>query len=292
MVAGFGRRRCGARQEEPHDHDVGAAVRHRQFMGAASQEIWRRRSVNGITHLGLQLWVPSADGGLERSSHYGAISDASIKQFVRWGHSKGIKVMLTVYNGDNGWDWNLATNAFDTNKAKFVKALVAEMKHMGLDGIDVDLEGPGVDAADHQTAYINFIKALRKALRADGKVLTVDSFHYIWNAPNQTWWPQLFPLVDGITSMGYDDLGVHGTGYQAYDFQKMTAGRWVHKLMIGTPSYSANWLGDDAQTQVNWFLHAGTVGMGIWDAQMGVQVGVTAWQTPGIWKVLKKIRAQ
>jgi hypothetical protein len=247
---------------------------------------------NGITHLGLQFWVPAPDGGLARSTHYGTISDATIKQFITWAHKNDIKVLLTVFNGDNGWDWPLATNAFDKNKTKFVNALIAEMKRMKLDGIDVDLEGPGVEANDHQVAYLNFIKALSKKVRALDKVLTIDSFHYIYNAPNQTWWSSLFPHVDAITSMGYDDLGIHGSGYQAYDFQKQAAGRNVAKLLIGTPSFSAHWLGDDAQVQVNWFLHAGKVGMGIWDAQMGSQVGVTAWQTRGIWNVLKKIRAQ
>lgn len=247
---------------------------------------------NGITQLGLQFWVPTSTGGLARATRYGTITDDTIKQFIKWGHRNGVKVVLTVFNGENDFDWSLATNAFDTNRNKFVKALIKEMKHMRLDGIDVDLEGPGVEADDHQTAYLNFIKVLSKKVHAEDKILTVDSFHYIYNAPNQTWWPTLFRYVDGITSMGYDDLGVHGSGYQAYDFQKMAAGRNVHKLMIGTPSFSGFWLGDNAQTQVNWFLHAGTVGMGIWDAQMGRQVPVAAWQTRDIWKVLKAIRAQ
>ncbi|HEX2871381.1 MAG TPA: hypothetical protein VHP33_09000 [Polyangiaceae bacterium] len=66
--------------------------------------------------------------------------------------------------------------------------------------------------ADRQS-YLAFVQTLSSKLRPLGKTLTLDSFHSKWNAPNWDWWPALLPLVDGITSMGYETSGM-GVDYQ------------------------------------------------------------------------------
>jgi hypothetical protein len=245
---------------------------------------------DALTHLGLQFWVPTASGGLERSSRYGVISDGTIARLRGFGHAHGIKVMLTVYNGEWGWDWALAKGAFGDNRAAFVEALVAEMQALGLDGIDIDLEGAGMDpTAEDKAAYLAFIKALRKRLRPLGKELVVDSFSYVWNAPNTTWWPDLLPLVDGLVSMGYQETGRGAPGWQSYAWQRKAAGSHADKLLLGMPSDREAWLGKTAVQQIAWAMPVERkVGIAVWDAQNPS----AAWRTRAVWKRLKAIRNQ
>jgi hypothetical protein len=246
---------------------------------------------NAITHLGLQFWVPAADGGLARSSRYGTITDAIIQDFVAWGHANGIKVMLCVYTGESGWDWPLAKNAFKTNRGKFINALIAEMQARNLDGIDVDLEGldtdnPGIHG--DKGAYVTFIRDLSQRVHARNKQITLDTFHYIYNGPNQNWWASLFPLVDGITSMGYADLGRNAPTWQSYAAQKAKARQHSAKLLIGAPSDVSSWQGNNALTHAKWFNlpAAGRTGVSIWDAR---NLG-SAWRSQAVWQELKQVR--
>jgi hypothetical protein len=245
---------------------------------------------DALTHIGLQFWVPTERGGLARSSRYGTIDDATIVRLRDFGHDNGIKVMLTVYNGEWGWDWARAKGAFGDNRAAFVDALVAEMQALGLDGIDIDLEGPGMDpTAEDKAAYLAFIKALRKRLRPLGKELVVDSFSYIWNAPNTTWWPELLPLVDGLVTMGYQEIGRGAPDWQSYAWQRKAAGRHADKLLLGMPSDRDAWLGKTAVQQIAWAMPTERkVGVAIWDAQNPA----AAWRTRAVWKRLKTIRDQ
>lgn len=257
---------------------------------------------NSLTHLGLQFWVPktrTVNGkevtrvGQVSRADYGTISDATIAQFVRWGNRNKVKTLLTIYNGENGWDWELARKAFDpANMNGFVNALIAEMEAYDLDGVDVDIEGSGITPTqDDKRNYLAFIRKLSEKLRTRGKQLTVDTFPFKWNAPHWDWWSQLFPHVDGITSMGYDDLGRDPpteAEWRAYAAQKAKAGANAHKLMIGMPSYLESWQGSTAVSQVQWFLsaEAGDVGIGIWDAQNQAE----AWNTEAVWRKIKKVR--
>jgi hypothetical protein len=250
---------------------------------------------NALTHLGLQFWVPTQGGGVTRATRYGAISDATIAEFRTWGRRNGVKILLTVYNGENGWDWALAKQAFGDNKSTFIDALIPEMEQHGLDGVDVDLEGPGMDATeDDKTKYVAFIKGLSGKLRNRDKHLVLDSFSYVWNAPNTTWWPDLFRYVDGIVSMGYESIGLAqpsaGEGiWQSYEWQRTTAGKQAHKLLLGMPSHLDSWRGNTAVEQIAWAKpKRQKVGVAIWDAQNAAAL----WRTPEVWRQLRAIREQ
>jgi hypothetical protein len=159
------------------------------------------------------------------------------------------------------------------------------MERLDLDGIDIDLEGPGSFDAD-QEPFVAFMTELSKALHTRGKQLTVDSFCYIWNAPNQSWWPALFPLVDALASMGYQDSGVNAPEWRAYAAQKKAAGSSSAKLQIGMPSHRGQWQGNTALEQIAWVGKDATVGIAIWDAQLSAP----AWRTPQVWQALQQIR--
>jgi hypothetical protein len=239
---------------------------------------------NAITHLALQFWIPGADGSVGTTPKYSAISDETISFFTRWGHAHGIRVMLCVYNALESWDWSLAHSAFAGHSKEFADALVAEAERRGLDGVDIDLEGLG-SFDDDKDAFVSFIRDLSGKLHARGKQLTVDSFAYRWNAPNQTWWQDLLPLVDGLTSMGYAETGLDGDDWRGYASQKAAAGADATKLLLAVPSDKDEWQNHPALDQMDWIAADGGVGAAIWDAQLDGP----AWRQNDIWAKIRKI---
>src|SRR5277367_961306 len=102
------------------------------------QEIEGLGPKDALTHLALQFWLPTREGGVEKTPKYGAISDATIIEFRDWAHQHGIRAMLCVYNSVDSWDWSLAQAGFAEHREQFVHTLVAETERLGLDGIDID----------------------------------------------------------------------------------------------------------------------------------------------------------
>lgn len=239
---------------------------------------------DGLTHLALQFWAPTKEGGVERVKRYDEISDATVAEFRDWGHAHGVQVMLCVYNGVQSWDWKLARAAFADHPAEFAAALVSEVDRLGLDGVDIDLEGTGAHEADKE-AFVGFVRDLSGRLHAKKKQVTVDSFSYLWNAPNQGWWKDLLPLVDGLTSMGYDEIGAKAPEWRAFSAQEAAAGADVGKLLIGMPAGRDRWRGSQALEHLRWVSEKGKAGVALWD----VQLRGSAWRTREAWTMLKQI---
>jgi hypothetical protein len=160
-----------------------------------------------------------------------------------------------------------------------------EVERLQLDGVDVDLEGNGSFEADRE-AFVAFIRKLSERLRAKDRHLTVDTFSYKWNAPNQTWWKDLLPHVDALTTMGYEEIGSMAPEWRGYAAQKAAAGEHASKLMIGLPSGRNEWRGNSALEHLQWLKADGEVGVSFWDAQ----VKGAAWQKPEVWQALGDIR--
>ncbi len=239
---------------------------------------------DALTHLALQFWVPTKQGGIEQVK-FDEVTDSAITELRDWGHQHGIRVLLCVFNGAQTWDWPLAQAAFAQHPDTFVKSLVTEMERLDLDGIDIDLEGNGSFDTDKES-FVSFMTALSKRLHDRGKHLTVDSFAYVWNAPNQSWWNDLFPLVDALTTMGYQETGSTAPKWQAYAAQKKAAGSYAARLQIGMPSGKAEWLGNTALEQLEWLHKDASTGIAIWDAQLRSP----AWQTSAVWQAIQGIR--
>ena len=242
---------------------------------------------DALTHLGLQFWVPTKDGGIARAGRANETSDAAIAEFRDWGRANGVRVLLCIYNGTRGWDWLLARAGFAEHPEKFINALIAEVDRLQLDGVDVDLEGNGSFDAD-KAAYVAFIRKLSKRLHAQGRHLTVDTFSYKWHAPNQAWWKELLPHVDGLTTMGYEELGATASEWRGYAFQKSAAGWRASRLMIGLPAGRNEWRGNTLMEHLHWLKKDGKVGVSFWDAQ----VKADAWRKAEVWKMLGEIRGR
>ena len=241
---------------------------------------------NGLTHMGLQFWRPTEEGRIELVDDFKSIYDSTIINFRKWGQTHGIKVLLCIYNGTrDGWNWDLAKNAFETHRKQFIKTLVSETVRLNLDGVDIDFEGKGKLDGDTEV-FVSFIKELSSALKAKGKELTVDSFAYKWNAPNQGWWKLLLPYVDALHVMGYSETGSKSTSWRSYDFLKAAAGKYSSKLLIGVPSHASNWEKASVQEHLEWIVTDPSVGLAIWDAQLKD----SKWRTQEIWQTISRIR--
>ncbi|MDB5049645.1 MAG: hypothetical protein JWO30_2716 [Fibrobacteres bacterium] len=262
----------------PYKVDQSKAMLQKDFGGVGMKD--------GLTWLALQFWVTNGPNVVQDGNVAGAGFDDKVKWFRDWGHANGIKVTLCVTDFVGDWNWPEARRSFLDNRAAFVKSLVAEADRLGLDGVELDLEGNLEATAADVSGFIAFSAELAAALHPKGKTVTVASFAAQWNAPNWKWWPELMKSVDGVTSMGYEKTGRNSNNGYNYADQKKQAIP-PYKLMIGMPGYFGSWEGNTAAEQLDWAVQDGEVGVGIWDC--GLDNG--AWQTAAVWKQLAKIRA-
>ena len=219
------------------------------------------------------------------ATKFDRLTDDLVLEWRDWCHAHGARALLCVYNGEEKWDWGLARNAFITSREAFTAALLAETERLGLDGIDVDLEGNGAFDAD-RAAYVSFIGGLSAGLHAQGRQLFADSFAYVWNAPNQQWWPDLFPLVDGVSSMGYEETGARSDGWRGYASETAAAGKSPGKLLLGVPTHLESWQETTLAEHLGWFVKNSGPGVALWDAQFRA----ASWRTPDLWLLLQKLQ--
>jgi hypothetical protein len=237
-------------------------------------------AADGISRLALQFWI--TNGG---SLTLDTVSEADITWFHDWARQHGVQILLCVDNYvGSGWNWGEAERSFKDNGPAFAASIVSEVSKRDFDGVDLDLEGIVDPSADDQTAYTQLAQTLATALHPLGKVVTVDSFFAQYNAPNWNWWPGLLPIVDGITSMGYDQSGL-GVDYQALTDHSMPS---PQKLTLGVPGYQDTWQGNTVTEQLAWIVNQGQIGIGIWDASLGAP----GWQTQDVWTQLKTVKAR
>ncbi len=267
-----------------------------------------------MTRLGLQFWNPSADGkGLVFAPVDATgrpVTAADVRQLQRWARSHGVQPLLTVYNNSqviNRWDWQWARRAFAEHPEEFGAALVAAVDKWELDGVDLDLEGEGDFSAD-RPAYAAFVHQLAAALKAKGKILTVDSFHSpCANAPNMRWWSDWVGDVATIHSMGYEDLYEGskatftpegkpvcegGATLFRYSWQLdygMKAGYRRDQIVMGMPTWVDNWgsggIGPGVVDHLREVRALGA-GVGLWD----MQLAAPGWARAGTWEAVQALR--
>jgi hypothetical protein len=267
-----------------------------------------------MTRIGLQFWNPSADGTGVVLAPVDAtgkpVNAASIKQLTRWARSHGVQPLLTVYNNSqvvNRWDWQWARRAFAEHPEEFSAALVAAVDQWELDGVDLDLEGEGDFTAD-RAAYAAFVHQLAAALKAKGKLLTIDSFHSPCdNAPNMRWWSDWAGDVATIHSMGYEDLYEgskatftpegkpiceNGAALFRYSWQLdygIKAGYRRDQIVMGMPTWIDTWgsggMGPGVVDHLREVRALGA-GVGLWD----MQLAAAGWGKPATWEAVQALR--
>jgi len=267
-----------------------------------------------MTRLGLQFWNPSNDGKGVVLAPVDAtgkpVTAASVKLVAQWARAHNVQPLLTVYNNSqvvNRWDWQWARRAFAEHPDEFAAALVSAVDKWDLDGVDLDLEGEGDFTAD-RPAYAAFVHQLAAALKAKGKLLTVDSFHSPCdNAPNMRWWSDWVGDVATIHSMGYEDLYEgsnasftpegrpvceNGATLFRYSWQLdwgVKAGYRRDQIVMGMPTWVDSWgsggIGPGVVDHLREVRALGG-GVGLWD----MQLSATGWNKPATWDAVQALR--
>ncbi|MGM0444086.1 MAG: glycoside hydrolase family 18 protein, partial [Fibrobacterota bacterium] len=252
---------------------------------------------DGLTHVALQFWGPdTSDGSIRYVTHeWQTPTDADVQRIRDNMQSAGVKAMLCVYNNNGTWNWDLVEPILTdpAKRSNFVASLTAEMVRLNLDGVEVDLEYPhGTTANYNQSEFYTFIEELTDSVQAHGGEVTVATFAADWSEPKQSWWNDLISRgVAGVTSMGYEEIGMSAAGWAAYSSQTAAINE-PGKLMLGMPTYAGgSWQGNTTYEQVSWAVDNG-VGIGIWDASLADGAGNAepSWRTAEIWNKIAEIK--
>ncbi len=143
-----------------------------------------------LTHINIAFENPDASGNLSWNS-----GNTSL---IEKAHANGVKVLVSIGGGSESESATARANYFslisDANRAGFISKMKSYITSHNFDGIDVDLEGPAINAD-----YGNFVKGLSDSLKPCGK------------------------LVTSALSQGYGGTNVPATAFQYFDFVNIMA---------------------------------------------------------------------
>jgi hypothetical protein len=267
-----------------------------------------------MTRVGLQFWNPNMDGtGLVLTPVDGTgkpVTAADIRRLQRWARQHGVQALLSVFNNSQvieRWDWAMARHAFADHREAFITALVAAVDAWQLDGVDLDFEGEGDFSAD-RPAYAAFVHELASALKARGKLLTIDSSHNpCIDAPNMRWWSDWVGDVATIHSMGAQDVYEGNTDPFTPEGQAVCAGgaallrySWQvdygmrmgyrrDQIVVGMPTWVDSWgRGGQGTGVVDHLREVRSTGAGI--GLTDLQLSAPGWTRPGTWEAIQSLR--
>jgi len=158
---------------------------------------------------------------------------------------------MCITNWNPSWDWPVAVDCFKTNQAAFIDNVIAKVQAEGFDGVDLDFEASS--GTSYQTDFAVFIKALATRLHALGKVLSIDSFPYIWNNVNVTWWKDWVGYMDFINGMQYQGGENDPNIYYHWSWrqdQGTSVGYKASQIMLSFPGWMDTWTGGSMGTDL------------------------------------------
>lgn len=218
-----------------------------------------RTHLPSFTHFNLSFANPDANGAFVRDGSLTCMIGASgsgvtvdsLRTRIAKLQKGGAKVLVSVGGGlipDCSGDWK-ALLAPD-KRAATAAALVALADQLGLDGVDIDLEGELLTAIDRAGNYVPFIEALSVALKARGKLLTCATASYEGG---------MIPAAsiryfDLVNIMSYDAIGPSwgqaGAEHSAYAMAQRDLELWLargvasDRLVLGVPFYGYGFGGE------------------------------------------------
>lgn len=155
---------------------------------------------SGLTHLVVGRVVPAADGSLDTTFDVGSDGPAAAKDLGSRAHANRVSPILMV-GGAGTYDGFAA--AARSARPALVRNLVAQMRSLGYDGLDLDLEP--IQSAD-QAPLLALVADLRAA--APGIVLTVPvGWTSVTFADVDAFYGRLSAGVDRINLMSYGMAG-------------------------------------------------------------------------------------
>jgi GH18 family chitinase len=189
-----------------------------------------------LTHVNIAFENPVNDDG-------DLSFDPNDAPIVEKAHENRVKVLVSIGGGGESGNQKMiaryAALQSDQKRAAFVGKLVAYLNQHQFDGLDVDLEGPGIGKD-----YGPFISDLSKALIPTGKLLT--------SAVSQGYGGDQIPsevldLFSFVNVMAYDGTGPWDPKrpgqHSSMDYAKSNVAYWVgrglpkSKAVLGVPFY-------------------------------------------------------
>ena len=189
-----------------------------------------------VTHLNLAFENPVNDQG---DLSFGGGDEALLAK----AHAHRVPVLVSIGGGSASGDKNLlkryAVLLRATHRAEFVAKLAEYVTTHGFDGIDVDLEGPGIGPD-----YGAFIAELALVLKAKGKLLTAAlSQGYGGDKVPDS----VFDQFDFVNIMAYDAVGPWNPDepgqHSSLEFARANVRYWLErglpksKAVLGVPFY-------------------------------------------------------
>lgn len=222
-----------------------------------------RTDLSAFTHYNLSFANPDADGRFTRDGRMTCMGDETganlsveaLRKTVTRLQASGAKVLISTAGGvipgcSGDWKSLLAPE----RRVATVAALVELADTLGLDGVDIDIEGQLLTEIDRAGDYTPFIAALSDAMRARGKLLTCATASYEGGMiPISS-----IPWFDLINVMSYDAIGPSwgqaGTEHSSYAMAEHDLELWLARgvapgrLVLGVPFYGYGFGGEKA----NW----------------------------------------
>lgn len=222
-----------------------------------------RTDLSAFTHFNLSFANPDADGRFARDGRMTCMGDETgadmavdaLRKTVARLQAGGAKVLISTAGGvipECSGDWKalLAPG----RRAATVAALVDLADTLGLDGVDIDIEGQLLTEIDRAGNYTPFIEALSAAMKARGKLLTCATASYEGGMiPVSS-----IPYFNLINVMSYDAIGPSwgqaGSEHSTLSMAERDLDLWLargvapDRLILGVPFYGYGFGGEKA----NW----------------------------------------
>lgn len=211
-----------------------------------------KTDLSKLTHINLSFTNPDAQGKLIDNGvmtcmpgmQGGNVSVADVRYVIDKAQAAGVKVLASVAGGvipacSGNWEILLQP----ANRQSVVDNLIGSMEELGLDGIDVDIEGALLTNIDNAGNYTPFIQALSAQLIARQKLLTCATASYVGGMiPVSS-----IPYFDFVNIMAYDAIGPSwgpaGAQHSPYSMAVEHVNLWKNrgltkeKLVLGVPFY-------------------------------------------------------
>lgn len=188
-----------------------------------------------LTHINWAFQNPDANGNLVESNN-------GLSKLVKKAHEANVQVFISIGGGaassGNTMKYYFDLISTENKRANFVHKIVDYVKKYDLQGVDVDLEGPAINAN-----YDVFIGQLCDSLRPQGYFITAA----LNGMGSDNFKDQTIELFDWINIMSYDATGSwtpNNPGQHAsYDYAVTGIENWgargaeKKQLVVGVPFY-------------------------------------------------------
>lgn len=152
-----------------------------------------------LTHLVVGRVLPRPDGTLRTALDIDDLAGPKIAaDLARRAHAAGRKALLMIGGAGEHAGWVGASSP--QNRARFVAELVATMRRLGYDGVDLDWEP--LEKAD-KPVILELVRALRAAAPAAVITMPVSWLNANTDLPADPWYGQVAASLDQLNIMSY-----------------------------------------------------------------------------------------